>query len=242
MIDLLALGVIQGVLEWLPVSSEGFVVLASAFLGFKDPLGIALFLHLGTLLAVIAYFRNDLAHLNKKMLRFLALATAASFVTGLPLYYFVKSLNLSFGPLVLGLVGLALIATGFMVHKMISSKSKKSLSGKDAALAGLLQGTAIVPGISRSGVTLFALLSQGYRADTALRISFLMSIPVVLAASAFDAAQGFAFDSSYLLALAVAAAVGYAMIGLLIKVAKRVDFSWFCWAFGIMSIVGALLA
>ncbi len=242
MIDLLALGLIQGVLEWLPVSSEGFVVLASAFLGFKDPLGIALFLHLGTLLAVIAYFHDDIAKLDKRMVRFIALATAASFVTGLPLYYLAKSLDLSVGPLAFGAVGLALIATGFLVHKRISAKSKNALAGKDAVFAGLLQGTAIMPGISRSGVTLFALLSQGYPADFALKLSFLMSIPVVLAASAFDATQGFAFDASYLPALAVAAVVGYAMIGALIRVAKRVDFSWFCWAFGTLSVVAALLA
>jgi undecaprenyl-diphosphatase len=180
--------------------------------------------------------------LDKHLIHFIILTTIASFVTGLPLYFFVKSLNLSVGPVVLLLVGLALVATGFLVRKRITSKSKKALANKDAVLAGLLQGTAIVPGISRSGVTLFALLSQGYSADLALKLSFLMSIPVVLAATAFDALQGFAFENSYLLALSAAAIVGYLMIGLLIRAAKRVDFSWFCWAFGVMAVAGALLA
>jgi undecaprenyl-diphosphatase len=242
MLDLVALGALQGLLEWLPVSSKAFVMLASSLVGFTKPLDFAIFLHLGTLIAVVTYMRGDIARLDRKGLRFLAIATAGTALVGVPLYFVVKSVSWSFGALPLVLIGAALLLTGFLVRKRVTVKAKGALSDKDAALAGLAQGFAMIPGVSRSGITLFALLSRGYGGELALKLSFLMSIPAVVGVNALEALNGVPLQAEYLAPLAAAAVVGYVTIGVLLRVARKVDFSWFCWLFGGLSVLGALLA
>ena len=94
MSDYIILGTLQGIFEWIPISSEGIIALTSEFLEKEDPIDIALFLHLGTLLAVLIYFRKDwqevLSLRNPKLLRFLIIATVISLFVGYPLYGLVK--------------------------------------------------------------------------------------------------------------------------------------------------------
>ncbi|MCK4326950.1 MAG: undecaprenyl-diphosphate phosphatase [Candidatus Diapherotrites archaeon] len=244
MLEYLVFGVLQGIFEWLPVSSEGIITLAAAYIGAADPLQLALCLHLGTVLAVLVYFRKEIAGLprDKKLLRFLGIATACSLPLGLALYLLIK--QIPFGSPVLYLVvGLGLIATGFFVRKKKGGlKTVEKATDLDAVFAGLLQGLAVVPGVSRSGITLFALLSREYSPRAALVLSFLMSVPVVLAANAFILLEGFVLVPEHLLALVPAFVFGILSIEVLLKLAEKVDFSWFAWGFGIISILAFLAA
>ncbi len=247
MLEYFFLGLIQGVLEWLPVSSEGFLVITSSFLQIPEPINLALYLHLGTLLGVIIYYRTKILSLLQEpsiQTTFLAKTTVVSLLIGFPLYLALKLVTETVaeqaGSILLALTGVALIVTGFMLSKKTTSK-KGEYTTKDALFAGVLQGLAVIPGLSRSGSTMFALLNRGYDQEQALETSFLMSIPVVLAANAYTALDGFAFQPEYLIALAVAFIVGMASMHVLLSLAKKINFSWFCWLFGLLSLSALLL-
>ncbi len=183
------LGTIQGVLEWLPISSEGMVALASNWLVSGNPVDIALFLHLGTMLAVLIYFRKDWIEIallrDKKLLRFLIIATFASLAIGFPVYKLIR--NVAVGNVLLLITGVGLLITAFFHSKKISWNLKQ---GKLASLAGLLQGLAIIPGFSRSGSTIFGLSLGDKKPIEILRLSYLMSVPVVLLTNLYLLTQG----------------------------------------------------
>ncbi len=244
MIEYLILGIIQGIFEWLPVSSEGIATLVSTWLSLPNPLQLALYLHLGTVFAVLVYFRKQILALpkEKKLLRFLAITTATSLPLGLALYLVLK--QLSFGSSIWYLVvGFGLLATGFFIHKKKGGlKTVKKATDKDAIIAGLLQGFAVIPGVSRSGVTMFALLGREFNPEDALVLSFLMSVPVVLAANVLILFDGFAVIPEYVLALVPAFVFGIASIKILLELSKKINFSWFAWAFGAISILAFLIA
>lgn len=245
MLEYLALGAIQGLVEWLPLSSEAWVTLGASYFGMANPIQLALYLHLGTALAVIVYFRkevsNALALCDRKLARFLAIATVCSGLVGLPLYLALKSVPFD-SKVGFLLVGAGLIATGAFLHKRKGGlKTVKTASDRDAIFAGLLQGLAVVPGISRSGITMFSLLFQEFSPEAALSLSFLMSVPVVLMADVFMAYEGFMPGPGPLVALGAAFVFGIASMRALLAVAKRVNFSWFAWMFGALSLLAWLL-
>jgi len=242
MLEFIILGIIQGVLEWLPVSSEGFLVIFGSLMSLPNPIDLALYLHLGTMFAVLVYFRSRVVDMIKKPDKqtfFVGKATVVSLAVAFPIYLGLKwvseSIAYNAGSVFLGLTGLGLIATGFLIRKTLSGK-RASFTDKDALYAGFLQGLAVIPGLSRSGVTMFALLSRGYKQDKALETSFLMSVPVVLAAQAVLALNNFGFRIEYLVALLVSFVFGLISIHLLLDLAKKLNFSWFCWLFGVLSL------
>lgn len=246
MLEFVFLGLIQGLLEWLPVSSEGFLVIASSLMGIPEALDLALYLHLGTLFGVIIYFRKKIKSLIAKPRKqgvFIGKTTIVSLLVGFPIYlgvdYLSETAAEQAGGVLLALTGVALVATGFMLKKK-SNRKGGQYTNRDALYAGVLQGLAAIPGFSRSGSTMFALLSSGYEQEEALETSFLMSIPVVLAVVAYLCLKGFAFQQEYLVALAVAFVVGMLSIHFLLTLAKKMNFSWFCWIFGMISL-GAFL-
>jgi len=240
MFEYVVLGLTQGLLEWIPVSSEGFLVIAASLMALPDQLDLSLFLHLGTLLAVLVYFRSRIWELATKPSvegAFILKATLVSLLVAFPLYLSLKYLpgfdTEKAGSVLLVLTGVSLIATGFLLKKK-SVLGEAAYSTKDSAYVGFLQGLAVIPGLSRSGITMFGLLSRGYDQGEALEVSFLMSVPVVLAANVFIHLDGFQFQPEYLVALAVAFVVGLASMHFLMELARRVDFSWFCWFFGVL--------
>jgi undecaprenyl-diphosphatase len=97
-----------------------------------------------------------------------------------------------------------------------------------------LQGFSVIPGLSRSGITLFGLLNRGFDQEKALETSFLLSVPVVLAANAYLALNGFQFRPEYLVSVAVAFVAGILSMHFLLALARKIDFSWFCWFFGVL--------
>ena len=155
--DYIILGVLQGFFEWIPISSEGIVALASQmFIADVNPIDAALFLHLGTLLAVLVYFRKDWTEVltlkDIHLFRFLMIATVISLFVGFALYHLVSSVAI--GPGLLTVMGIGLLFTAYFQKK----KRNINLSrDRMAVLVGVLQGLAVIPGLSRSGSTIFGL-------------------------------------------------------------------------------------
>jgi len=253
LIAALILGLMQGVLEWLPVSSQGnLVVLAIAFLGLEPEyaLSLSVYLHLGTGLAALVYFRDEVAGIlgrradrDRELFRFLLIATMVTGIVGFPIFAFVKLTSL-YGEALLALTGLALLATGMMQRNREGDGDRelKRLDLQDGLTLGIVQGLSAIPGLSRSGVTTTALLLKDFPGEEALRLSFLMSIP-----ASFAAAAGLALiegtpsmDTGILLALVATFISALVSIDLLIKLARRTRFWKICVVLGLIALVAVL--
>jgi undecaprenyl-diphosphatase len=242
------LGALQGIFEWLPVSSQGQIMgfaITIFRLGAESALKYAVMLHAGTLLAATIYFRKALAELlrleNKPLLRFLLIALIATAISAIPCYLLLRMV-LTYNPFfLLFIIGLLLVLTGISQRKKLANKSAK-LTKMNAFFLGLAQGLSVLPGISRSGITTSTLLFEGFNPEQAFRISFILSIPSVLVAELlFGALEGFVLDFNALIALLVAFIFGLLLINVLLKIAKRASFSKFCIAFGLLYIMIALI-
>ena len=233
------LGLIQGIFEWLPISSEGMVALAGQYLIKEiNPLEVAIFLHLGTFFAVLIYFRKDWLDVfslrNKSLLRFLIIATLVSLAVGYPLYNLIS--DLAVGSSLLLITGFGLLFTAYF------NKSKKT-SGmsfrKLALITGFLQGLAIIPGLSRSGATIFGLSLGKFDPKEVLKISYMMSAPVTLAGAGFVFFKNPSFVVDGWPALVLSFLAGIITLGFLIKLASRIDFFKFALIFALLCFVGA---
>jgi len=241
-----AWGLIQGLTEFLPVSSSGHLVLIPALLGFEEPsLAASVMLHLGTLLAVVAYYRTDLLRLlhlrrdpeARRILLLLAIGTVPAALVGLTLHGPVETVFSE--P---WLVAVALMVTGaILLFSLLVGKGVRRLAeGRwtDGVVVGLAQAFALLPGISRSGMTIAAGMAQGFQRKEAARFAFLLSIPAIAGAALLDGmdlVERGGFTSDLLLGMAVAAVVGYLAIAGLIRVLVRVGllpFALYCLAFG----------
>ncbi len=238
----LLLGLLQGIFEWLPVSSEGVVALFSEIFQFNlKAIDIALFLHLGTLLAVLVYFRKDWKEIitlkNKKLLYFLIITTIISLGVGFPLYHFIS--NIALGAGLLFLMGIGLFITSFF-HKK-KTKSQLNLN-QTALISGILQGLAVIPGLSRSGSTIFGLSFSKFSPKKILTLSYLMSAPIVIASSGYL----FLKTPDLLIkgwpALIVSFIIGILTLKILLHFVEKINFSKFTFIFGSFCIIGAIIS
>lgn len=202
-------GVVQGITEFLPVSSSGHLVILHKFISLpvKNDLAFDVVLHFATLLAVVWFFRADIAKLfigffqsfkrfskrgsvssadadslYGKLSWFLLLATVPAALAGVFLEDLIEYVFRS--PVV---VAVMLVAVGalFIIFEKISRKTDKlaDLNWKTSLFIGLAQALALIPGTSRSGITIIAGLGAGLKREAAIRFSFLLSIPVIFGAS-----------------------------------------------------------
>jgi undecaprenyl-diphosphatase len=242
----IVLGMIQGITEWLPVSSKAMVSLAGKMffgLSYQDALATAVWLHTGTLLAAIIYFRKDIIALCRSVLDkksdkseaiFIIVATIMTGIIGLPL--FIIALNVSIPDWTFTLImGLLLLCMGIL---QINRKSAANAAPnvKNALIVGLAQGLAAIPGISRSGSSLAALLGEGFPLDAAFRMSFLMSIPAVLGIEVVlpFIKGGFLVSPELIAGSAAAGLVGFFTMGMMLDIAKRKDFYKVTLALGVL--------
>lgn len=203
--DLLAaalLGVVQGLTEFLPVSSSGHLILARAFFGWDtDRFGLAFDVacHVGTLLAVTLYFRKDIQAMivalpgavsggraePERLVRLIVVGTLPIVVVGLQFGEWLESLR---SPAVVAVM-LALGAVGLILAERLGAQNRdaRSVGYAEAAAIGLAQASALVPGVSRSGATLTLALLLGLKRERAARFVFLLSLPAVVAAAAREA-------------------------------------------------------
>ena len=253
------LGLVQGVAEFLPISSSGHLAIAQNLLGLEDAGSVPEFfdvlLHLGTLIAVFAaywtdicemvveFFRGigDLVHRStpspvppaRRLILLIIVGTLPLFAV-LPIRKHVQGLtdNMVF-------VGAALIVTGILLflcdRVRKGRKTERSATWLDALLVGVGQAVATLPGVSRSGMTITAGCFVGYERRFAVRFSFLLSIPAVLGANILsikDAVQAGIVGAEvpmYLVGVAVAAVTGYLCIRLLKYIADKGRFGAFAY-------------
>ncbi len=262
MLEAIILGIIQGVTEWVPVSSEGMFVLAKvkffhSTFTIEELILQSLFLHLGTFFAALVYFRAEIFALIKALFafkhtdietrntfRFLLLTTLISSVLGFAVMSGIKHFSFSFensGKAITILVALLLLITaGLQLRSQNQGKKDtKDLKPIDGAMLGIIQGLATLPGLSRSGTTIACLLMKGFDKTVALRLSFLMSLPIILAGNILLNLRKAQFSAENLVSLAVSFVVGLLSINLLFKVAAKINFGIFvaCFALLVLSSV-----
>ena len=200
-VQIIVLAIVQGLTEFLPVSSSGHLVLAPAVLGWADQgLTFDIAVHFGSLLAVVVYFRQDLKALvsggarllggnsaspESKMALYIVIATVPAAVAGLLFAGWIET-NVR-NPLIIvytlaGYGVLMAVADRFGRHERLTA----DVGLRDAVIIGIAQALALVPGTSRSGVTISAALMLGFRRQDAARFSFLLSAPVILLASGYE--------------------------------------------------------
>ena len=253
--EAVVLGLLQGVFEWLPVSSQGVIVAVHSLVfdgEIAEGFGYSLWLHLGTVPSVLLVFRKETAQIVGEVLarptrpsplaRFLLVSTVVSGVVGLPLVLFLTGLSEDAGPAAMVVVGVALLFTGAIqiVRPGQGSRSRDDTDVRDALQAGVSQGLAVIPGLSRSGATVATLLWRGVDRREALVLSFLMSAPASMAAAAYVALDGgFAITAEALVGAAVAFGAGLVSIKLLLAAAARVNLAAFVMIAGAAIAAGA---
>ena len=231
----LALGVVQGLTEFLPVSSSAHLILARAFFGFDgDKFGLAFDVacHVGTLIAVLIYFRRDVARMlaalprlfdasdpEARLIWLIVVGTIPAIVAGLLFKNQIED-HLRTPPV--AAIALALGAVLFFVAERTGSKTRaeRTLTMAEAFLIGCAQAVALVPGVSRSGATITVALLIGLRRAEAARFIFLLAIPAILGAAASEAPKllkaGLGDTASlFLIGVVSSAIVGYAAVKLL---------------------------
>ena len=250
------LGLIQGITEWLPISSEAAVSATYSLVLDKpteEAIAYALWLHMGTAIAATIAFRSELfttasdvmnAGIRQSpMARYLIIATLVSSVIALPLLVALNEISEKIGVVIMIPVGLALFITGLLQLRQTgyAGRGVESANAGDAVLAGIAQGIAALPGFSRSGLTVVALLSRGISRRDALVLSFIMSIPAGLGAGLYAALDdGLELSAESGVAVAVSAVTGLAAIRVLLRVADRINFGGFVLAFGTLVLIGAV--
>lgn len=238
--DYILLGFLQGIFEWIPISSEGVVAIFSSYL-IKDynSVDLALFLHLGTVLAAIVYFWKDWINLaqfkDKEFLRFFIIVTFISGTLGFFVYKMARDVSMGTG--LLALTGLGLLLTSWFQKTNIKLKINKDVS---SIIVGLLQAISAIPGVSRSGSTVFGLSLTESDPTEILKRSYMISVPVVVGSSLYLYIKDPVIASSSWIAVIFSFIFGIISLKLLLDFSKKVNFSKFTLIFGILCLLGAL--
>ena len=265
-IQTILMGIVQGLSEFLPISSSAHLVFTSNFYKiFKgieiieesnQEIFLDIMLHLGTLIAVLIYFRKEIFAICKALFKrdksnpdyklgiYILVGTVVSVLIAYPLHEIAG--DLVFNP---AIVGLLLIFTGGLLlfsEKIKNAKSDK-ISFKTSVLIAAAQGLAALPGFSRSGLTIATGLLSGVERTTAARYSFLLSIPIILGASMvyplvkLDLAEVLTYNWTAIIAgTIVSGVVGYLCIKYFLKFVSKFSlsvFGWYCLIVGIITTV-----
>ena len=266
-LDAVILGLIQGLTEFLPVSSSGHLVLFRYFLNL-DPSGdisFEVFVHFGTMISILVIFRKDIASLCKEFLN------ALLYPSKIPNLYvnsnwFRLMIFIIIGCIPAGFVGvmfedsieelfsdakltsMMLIVTGLILFftRFVRANSNKKLGVFLSLCIGMAQAVAIIPGISRSGATISAGLYMGLSQEMAARFSFLMALPVIFGAALLKAFQLYHASPSSLQIIVLISATfiafvsGYIAIKFLLQILKRGKFTYFSYYCFLIGVIGVL--
>lgn len=252
-IQAIILGLVQGLTEFLPVSSSGHLVIFQHLLGMKEPpLTFDIMVHVGTLAAVFVVFWPDIVSIIKRPFSRLTLLIVVGCIPA-------GIMGVCLGPYFeqafesLLVVGVGLLITGFLLvgservaTKNLGLKDWSNTTIWDALLIGIMQGIAITPGISRSGSTIAGSLLRGLDREYAARFSFLLSIPVILGAAIMEVKDIplSVFTGGdwvpLLIGPVVAAFSGYLAIKVVLRLLKRGRlsvFAYYCWVVGLITLI-----
>ncbi len=265
------IGIIQGISEWLPISSKTQIIVSSTYLlklTFQQAYTFGLFMEIGTIIAAVVYFRKDLIEMiqvlmgsknkvHRKLLIYVVVVTLITGIIAVPLYLVADSISgIALGIPML-IVGLVLIADAALIRysrkkreKGINSRKLENLSLRDYMLIGIVQGISALPGVSRSGTTTSAMLLLDVEPDEAFRLSFLAGIfaslgafglSLVVSKSNVDAAVAGIGLVGLAVAIIVATIVSLFLIDFLIKIAGKSKIIYLITALGIIAMVSGLL-
>ena len=272
MIEYIIIAILQGLFEWLPISSSGQVMIVSTSLFGIPPneaFSLSIWVHLGTTIAVLIKLRKDYIQIVKSFIpkkfevnesdikkrNWLIFATLGTAITAIPLYFLFKvviieGFSATNGDILTLVISGLLIVTGIVLlifkrtfgKKTVDTTSSRDII-KDSSISGLIQGIAILPGISRSGFTVSTILFEKYEQNQSLKLSFLMSVPAVIASIGVDIlfGEGSIFGTLDIITIltitVISFIVGYLSMEVLLRVAQKVNFSYFCILYGVLSFV-----
>jgi undecaprenyl-diphosphatase len=244
LIQTIILGLIQGLTEWLPVSSTGHLRLTEYFSGLKVPILFDVLLHMGTLMVTLLFFRKDIKNIlvalvkwdfkteNGKIIPLIIVGTIPTALIGV-------------------IFGNAVVICGVVLYcSKIGNERKESIGYVEALAIGIAQGIAIIPGISRSGLTIAVALLLGTKREKAFKFSFLLSVPAIVGAlglTLYEQHEALALAgvgwTEILVGVAVSMVVGYFALNLLRKIIvnkKFYLFAFYCWLLSVVLIVLSL--
>lgn len=254
------LGIIQGLTEFLPVSSSGHLVIAQSFIeGFRQP-GVLfdVMLHFGTLLAVVFFLRKDLYKIIKSIIpgqtgsidyvkrKTVLLIIVGTVFTGIIGFTFKDRIHILFESVevaasMLLVTGLLLFLSDRVKH---TDRFEKDMNVTDSIIIGIVQGIALIPGISRSGSTIVFGIFRKLDRETAARFSFLLSIPAIIGAVILESRHIVSIPSGDLIAYVagtIAAVItGFLSLKLLFLIIKKNGFgifAYYCWFVGIATLL-----
>jgi undecaprenyl-diphosphatase len=252
LLESIFLGLVQGLTEFLPVSSSGHLVLFQHLFGIRE--NVLLFdiaVHIGTLIPVLIIFRSEVMKIIRfPVSRLTLLLIAGTIPTGLIGVLFKKQIEELFTSG--SAIGFGFLATGFVLWAAESLKRRKkelhSTSWLDAVFVGIMQGIAIMPAVSRSGLTIAGSLFRGFDREWAARFSFLLSVPAILGAAVLHTKDllhdgGFCLQINPLIIAAgvvVASVSGYVSIKIMLKVLTSGSmrmFSIYLWVLGTLIVI-----
>ena len=217
-IEILILAAIQGITEFLPVSSAAHLILVAKYYSFNNQnLLIDICLHLGSLIAIIIYFQKDLFNFKskKKFLTKIAVGTLPI----IPLGFILYQTNLIEDFRSLEVIGWTSLIFGFFLYLSdkvkVKNKIEENFSIKSAIIIGLFQALALIPGVSRSGITITAGRALGFNRFDSAKISFFLAIPTLSAASLLSVYNIYKEESPELNFLAIIAVIFSAMFSFL---------------------------
>lgn len=251
------LGIVQGLTEWLPISSSGHLVIVQQIFGMQVSLLFDVMLHAGTLLAVFVFFWKDIFKLLRAILRldfksgdgqialFVLIGSIPIAFAGYFLYDFIAPL---FNSLIA--VGAALIITGSVLYftKFFQSVGRKILDTQNAFFVGIAQAFSLIPGISRSGITISSAFFKKIDRQQAFTFSFLLAIPAIIGANVFELYRATvnlnlgAISFEMIAGAVIAAVVGYLSLKFLWGILRKgrfYFFAYYCWIVGIVVLIYA---
>jgi undecaprenyl-diphosphatase len=258
-IQAIILGFIQGVTEWLPISSTGHLRIAEQFLGLTLPLLFDVTLHVGTLIIILFFFRKDIKLVlvalvrgdfkseNGKLIPLIIVGTVPTALIGLVFSNTIETYFSSFVP-----IAGAFITCGVVLYvSKTGQESKENITYMAALAIGAAQGIALVPGLSRSGLTIATALVLGVRREKAFKFSFLLSVPAVIGALGLTLYQQHEMLTlvgvgltEILVGIAVSLVVSYFALKLLWKALagrKFYLFAFYCWILGAVLLALSLI-
>jgi undecaprenyl-diphosphatase len=258
LIQTIILGLIQGLTEWLPVSSTGHLRLTEYFSGLKVPILFDVLLHMGTLMVTLLFFRKDIKNIlvalvkwdfkteNGKLIPLIIVGTIPTALIGVIFGNAVEALFSNLLPI----AGAFVICGVVLYCSKIGNERKESIGYVEALAIGIAQGIAIIPGISRSGLTIAVALLLGTKREKAFKFSFLLSVPAIVGAlglTLYEQHEALALAgvgwTEILVGVAVSMVVGYFALNLLRKIIvnkKFYLFAFYCWLLSVVLIVLSL--
>lgn len=256
----IVIGVVQGVSEWLPISSKTQVMLVSNYIFGAPPqhaYSLGLFMEAASVLAAVIYFRHVYRQalrglvgdkIGRKWLLYMAVTTLATAALGVPLYYLAKTtiLAATAAGWLMAALGAAVILNGLVLRKARRREGLKSftdMSIRDMALVGIAQAISVLPGLSRSGTTTTTLLLLGYKPDEAFKASFVL-VPIAGVGAAtlayLDVGEPL-LSQETIIALAVGVVASLVTIDILMKFARGKHVALVNIVVGSLAVAGGLL-